>query len=119
MVSDDEDRIREEAYKLWLAEGCPHGRAERHWAEAKEIVALRDSNATTLEPVENTTDVPAEPALAFENQADVPELTDNSDDQSGPSWGAAKDIADADPLSVERAAPRMKGGAARRDGARR
>ena len=31
---DRDDRIREVAYFLWLDEGCPEGRADRHWATA-------------------------------------------------------------------------------------
>jgi Protein of unknown function (DUF2934) len=36
-ISDDQ--IRAIAYKLWLEEGCPEGRAEHHWFKANELAA--------------------------------------------------------------------------------
>ncbi len=30
-----EDRIRERAYSLWQADGCPDGCANRHWQQAE------------------------------------------------------------------------------------
>jgi len=30
----DEDRIRERAYGIWIAEGRPHGRELAHWQRA-------------------------------------------------------------------------------------
>jgi hypothetical protein len=30
----DEDRIREDAYGVWIAEGRPHGRELAHWQRA-------------------------------------------------------------------------------------
>jgi hypothetical protein len=79
MVQNEEE-IRAEAYRIWLAEGCPMGRAERHWAEAREIVALRESYATTLAPPELPVQEPVEWPLAVENLGDLPGLTD----QGGP-----------------------------------
>jgi Protein of unknown function (DUF2934) len=32
-----ERRIRERAYHLWLAEGCPEGRAAAHWDLARRL----------------------------------------------------------------------------------
>ncbi|MGA1834328.1 DUF2934 domain-containing protein [Rhizobium wenxiniae] len=32
----DQDRIREDAYARWEAEGRPEGQHERHWTEASE-----------------------------------------------------------------------------------
>ena len=84
---------------MWLAEGCPEGRADRHWAEAKEIVALRESFETTLRPLADTLETPAEPAIAFENQADVPGLNDLGDSNGGPSWDALRETADVAPLA--------------------
>ncbi|MEV4609893.1 DUF2934 domain-containing protein [Neorhizobium sp. LMR1-1-1.1] len=34
----DEDRIREDAYARWEAEGRPEGQQERHWREASEAL---------------------------------------------------------------------------------
>jgi hypothetical protein len=33
-ASLDEDRIRERAYGIWIAEGRPHGRELAHWQRA-------------------------------------------------------------------------------------
>ena len=34
-MADENDRVRERAYFLWLEEGCPDGEAERHWLAAE------------------------------------------------------------------------------------
>ncbi len=38
-MTDREQRIRDTAYFLWLEEGSPEGRAERHWLEAEGMVS--------------------------------------------------------------------------------
>jgi len=107
-MTENEDRIREEAHRIWLAEGRPEGRAERHWAEAKEIVALLDGFDETLQPLEKTVREPTEPSIAFENQADAPGLTDQAEGERGPNWNAARETADQEPLSVEESRKRRK-----------
>jgi hypothetical protein len=38
----DDDRIRERAYGLWIAEGQPHGRDLAHWQRARhELLEAR------------------------------------------------------------------------------
>jgi hypothetical protein len=37
-MADSEQLIRERAYQLWMAEGCPEGRADFHWHVAREQV---------------------------------------------------------------------------------
>ncbi len=37
-MADRDTRVRESAYFLWLEEGSPEGRAERHWLEAEGMV---------------------------------------------------------------------------------
>ncbi|WP_062228320.1 DUF2934 domain-containing protein [Aureimonas frigidaquae] len=97
MIEDeDEPRIRAKAYELWESEGRPEGRAERHWEEAREIVALKDSFSSTLQPLEETTDDPVEPSIAFENQGEFPEMTDLGEGARGPSWENAEALADAE-----------------------
>jgi len=50
---DDEttrvERIRHEAYLLWLAEGKPEGRAQDHWEEARRLVDRIDELRRTDE----------------------------------------------------------------------
>jgi hypothetical protein len=102
---EDEDDIRIEAHKLWLAEGRPEGRADRHWTEAKEIIALRHSFKQTLRPLADTVADPVEPVLAIENQADLPGLDDLGDSHPVPSWDKARETADARPLGATATRP--------------
>ena len=81
----DEDRIREKAYHLWVAEGRPEGREKDHWELARELVAIEDSQRSTLLPPPLDDGEPIEPVEAFENQADVPGLTDQGEGEPGPS----------------------------------
>jgi hypothetical protein len=38
----DDDRIRERAYGIWIAEGRPHGRDLAHWQRARhELLAAQ------------------------------------------------------------------------------
>lgn len=41
--TEQERRIRERAYFLWKAEGCPEGRAEAHWELACRLEAEREA----------------------------------------------------------------------------
>lgn len=36
-----DEAVRAIAYKLWLEEGCPEGRAEHHWFKANELAARK------------------------------------------------------------------------------
>lgn len=101
MKNDDDDRIRDEAHRLWEAEGRPDGRADRHWAEAREIVALKDSMGSTLKPLKETLDEPEEPALAAANLGDLPGMTDQGDETLAPSLDAARDLNDELPLVTD------------------
>ena len=33
-----DEQVKAMAYRLWLEEGCPEGRAEAHWFQAVELV---------------------------------------------------------------------------------
>jgi septal ring-binding cell division protein DamX len=35
----DEQRIRELAYQIWEAEGCPDGEQDRHWSLASRLAS--------------------------------------------------------------------------------
>ncbi len=41
--ADLQQRIRERAYAIWQAEGCPEGRAAAHWDLARRLVEEREA----------------------------------------------------------------------------
>ena len=43
MRSDREERIKERAYAIWLAEGRVHGRHQDHWHRAEREVAAEET----------------------------------------------------------------------------
>jgi DUF2934 family protein len=83
-----EARIRERAHKIWLEEGCPHGREQQHWELARLAIAQEDALASTLMPAQSP--APAEPIEAVANQAEFPTLTDQGEAQQVPERKRAK-----------------------------
>ena len=76
----DYDRVSRKAHELWEAEGRPHGRDQAHWDEAREIIAIEDSQGNTLLPRDFGAQEPIEDAEeALRNQADFPNLTDQGE----------------------------------------
>lgn len=55
IVASVEEKIRERAYRLWIEEGQPDGRADHHWEAAARLV----EEETTRRPPGET--APAEP----------------------------------------------------------
>src|SRR5215217_8175446 len=80
-----DERVRLRAYEIWLNEGRPEGRDARHWEMAREIVGYEDARRSTLIPGNGGAGEPAEPSIAFENQSEMPSLTDQGDTLNGPS----------------------------------
>jgi len=76
----DEERVRRKAHELWEADGKRHGRDQDHWIQAREIIAIEDSQKDTLlardagaaEPIEDADE-------ALRNLADFPNLTDQGE----------------------------------------
>ncbi len=95
----DEERIRRKAYELWVSEGKPEGRDRDHWELARELIAIEDSQKTTLRPPPKDDEEPVEPPEAFENLGDLPGLTDQGEGRPGPTWDAAAEVASEVPLS--------------------
>ena len=85
-MSDLETRIRERAYYLWLQEGCPEGRADTHWDQASELMAIEDNQKSTTRSVPPLDSNPetVEPIEAVENAGEFPTLTDQGEEQSYP-----------------------------------
>jgi hypothetical protein len=50
MPQDLEERIRERAYHLWVADGCRDGEAEQHWLTAeRDVLAEFAASAVSTE----------------------------------------------------------------------
>lgn len=47
-----EQRIRERAYHLWEADGCPEGRDAEYWERARELDAIATSPGAGQQPVD-------------------------------------------------------------------
>ena len=45
-----EARIRERAYHLWEADGCPHGRDRDYWERAEALIGMEDHAGAALKP---------------------------------------------------------------------
>ncbi|HEX9466701.1 MAG TPA: DUF2934 domain-containing protein [Alphaproteobacteria bacterium] len=90
---DLEQRIRDHAYRIWVSEGRPAGRASAHWDMARELVAIEDNQgrATKSNPATADRDravtgtQPVEPIEAVENQGKFPTLTDQGEEQAYPA----------------------------------
>jgi hypothetical protein len=78
-------RIRERAYHLWMADGCPHGQAEVFWERARELIGMEDSAGAGLLPNPMTQHEPlpgvtVDEAALQENLGEFPSLmTDQGD----------------------------------------
>ena len=75
-----EERIRERAYHIWKEEGCPEGRAEEHWEQARRALSTDGSQAQRvrheiqLETVP-ATEVPLSAISEHQKQASRPKRT--------------------------------------------
>ncbi|MPT24170.1 MAG: DUF2934 domain-containing protein [Starkeya sp.] len=80
-MDERDDTIRARAHQLWEQEGRPEGRAEDHWVQAKEILAIEEGRPETLLSVEETASPPVEPIEALTNAGEFPTLTDQGEMQ--------------------------------------
>jgi hypothetical protein len=76
--ADIEQRIRERAFQIWLAEGQPDGRDREHWELAKFAIAQQDGLESSLVPAKAPQPEPIEAVL---NQAEFPTLVDQGEGQ--------------------------------------
>ena len=77
---NDHDRIAAKAHELWEADGRSHGRDQDHWDQAREMIAVEDSQGDTLLPRDTGAVEPIEePEVALRNLADMPNLTDQGE----------------------------------------
>ena len=86
-----QERIRQRAYRLWEAEGCPEGRQDVHWDQASELVAIEENQRLATTPVEHSMDnigptgEPVESLDVARNLGEFPTLTDQGEEQVFPS----------------------------------
>lgn len=40
-----DERVRERAYAIWKAAGCPEGKSHEHWEQAEAEIATEDQEA--------------------------------------------------------------------------
>lgn len=78
-MQTDDSRIRERAHRLWEEEGRPEGRAESHWFQAKEIVAIEEGRPEMFKRVDAAEATPVEPIEALTNAGEFPTLTDQGE----------------------------------------
>jgi hypothetical protein len=85
-------RIRERAYHLWEADGCPENRAEEYWERAETLTRMEEAphagelpNPATLPGADpNRTEIVDEAALQ-ENLGEFPDrFSDQGDRQPTP-----------------------------------
>ncbi|MFB8830051.1 DUF2934 domain-containing protein [Azotobacter sp. CWF10] len=70
----DQQRIRELAYQLWEAAGCPEGQDLKHWNEACEQIQAKggaspDASEETLETASGSVESGAEPSVSSKQNA--------------------------------------------------
>ncbi|TCK28988.1 DUF2934 family protein [Ancylobacter aquaticus] len=78
-MDERDETIRARAHQIWEQEGRPEGRAEDHWVQAKEILAIEEGRPETLLSVEETSGTPVEPIEALVNAGEFPTLTDQGE----------------------------------------
>ena len=77
-------RIKERAYRMWQDEGSPDGRADAHWDQAAELVAIEENHGLAMEKVPSPDDLgpsgePIEPIEAVQNAGEFPTTTDQGE----------------------------------------
>lgn len=71
-----EERIAECAYGIWVQEGKPDGKEDRHWEMARDLINQEEKSGTTQAPILSPKGVTFEPMVSIENQGNFPELTE-------------------------------------------
>ncbi|MEW6254538.1 MAG: DUF2934 domain-containing protein [Pseudomonadota bacterium] len=99
-MSPDEQRIRARAYQLWEEEGRPEGRAESHWTQAREIIALEDNASVARRPLASDEADQAEPIEALTNLGEFPTLTDQGEMQP-PVMPSEEPLSTAEPAAPD------------------
>jgi Protein of unknown function (DUF2934) len=84
-MDDFDERVKERAYRLWVEEGCPEGRADVHWDRARELVAIEQNQKQTTKPVaREPKGEPVEPVEPVRNLGEFPTMTDQGEGEAAP-----------------------------------
>jgi hypothetical protein len=67
-----DNRIRSRAHQIWEEEGCPEGRADKHWEKARILVAIEDDRTSLVPAAETTAGEPVEEASLQQNLGEFP-----------------------------------------------
>jgi len=90
-MDDFNERVRQRAYRLWVEEGCPEGRADVHWDKAREQVAIEENHKLPTKPVAAArSGEPVEPVEAMRNAGEFPTMTDQGRQQAPKRAAAAR-----------------------------
>jgi hypothetical protein len=95
-MDDIEQRIRERAYHLWEADGCPHGNADEYWERARELIGMESNptagqlpNPMTQPDRTGPTGEPIEEAAIQDNLGEAPgRFTDQGERRATPKKAA-------------------------------
>jgi hypothetical protein len=85
-----DQRIRERAYHLWEADGCPNGGELEYWERARELIGMEQSAGAGLlpNPLAENRDPRApervDEAAIQENYGEVPGLADQGEQRQTP-----------------------------------
>lgn len=88
--ADLENRMRQRAHRLWVADGRPEGREIEYREKARELIAIEDNQHTAVRPRPRRPQAhapggePVEPAAAVENQGEFPGLADQGEESTVP-----------------------------------
>jgi hypothetical protein len=83
-----QQRIRERAYHLWEADGCPQDRSEEYWERARELVGIEESPHAGEVPVAGER---PEESFIQENLGEFPDRSaDQGEHQATPEARARK-----------------------------
>lgn len=101
---DENDRIRERAYRIWIEEGRPPGRSDEHWQMARQLIAIEQSDGDELKPNPLGQEQPVEEARLQENLGEFPTLTDQGEEATTPKARRAPGVK-AKELTGDKAQP--------------
>jgi hypothetical protein len=89
-AAEREIRIREKAYSLWEAEGCPDGRADEFWERARKLIGMEGTGGADVPPlaIDPVTDVSDEKAALREEFDRVRDRVSDLGDSKTPLAGA-------------------------------